>query len=149
MWLRVHENMYNLDNIRSMVFKYKNHCADPEESNVNSVFIEFNNGQSTTRYFKHMNELFKVEQKFLIACGEYSTDSGSSYADTIDTHSPLPLKENETVYAGTRADFILDVTNASTFRVRFSTLVGNDDTSTGASTSMDKTYFRFVRLADT
>ena len=83
MWLRVHEHMYNLDNIRSMRFKYKNHSADPEESNVNSVFIEFNNGQSTTRYFKHMHELFKVEQKFLIACGEYSTDSDVKTLNSI------------------------------------------------------------------
>ena len=51
MWLRVHEHMYNLDNIRAMRFNYKNHSADPEESNVNSVFIEFNNGQNTIRYF--------------------------------------------------------------------------------------------------
>ena len=58
MWLRVHENMYNLDNIRSMIFNYKNHCDDPEESNVNSVCIEFNNGESTVRYFKNMHELF-------------------------------------------------------------------------------------------
>ena len=93
MWLRVHENMYNLDNIRSMVFKYKNHCVDPnehEESNVNRVFITFSNGDSTTRYFKHMNELFKVEQKFLIACGEYSTDSDvktlNSIGNMFDEH---------------------------------------------------------------
>ena len=46
MWLRIHEHMYNLDNIRAMRFNYKNHSADPEESNVNSVFIEFNNGSS-------------------------------------------------------------------------------------------------------
>ena len=56
MWLRVHEHMYNLDNIRAMRFNYKNHCDDPEESNVNSVFIEFNNGQNTIRYFKEMSE---------------------------------------------------------------------------------------------
>jgi len=90
MWLRVHEHMYNLDNIRSMRFKYKNHCADPEESNVNSVFIEFNNGQSTTRYFKEMSELFKVEKKFMIACGEYSSDSDvktlNSIGDMFEEH---------------------------------------------------------------
>ena len=74
MWLRVHEHMYNLDNIRAMRFNYKNHSADPEESNVNSVFIEFNNGQNTVRYFKEMSELFKVEKNFMISCGEYSSD---------------------------------------------------------------------------
>ena len=93
MWLRVHEDVYNLDNIRTMRFNYKNHSADPEESNANSVRIEFDNGQVNTRYFKHMHELFKVEQKFLIACGEYSTDSDvktlNSIGDMFDEHYQL------------------------------------------------------------
>ena len=93
MWLRVHEHMYNLDNIRAMRFNYKSHSADPEESNVNSVFIEFNNGQNTVRYFKHMHELFKVEQKFLVASGKYSTDSDvqtlNSIGDMFDEHYQL------------------------------------------------------------
>ena len=95
MWLRVHEHMYNLDNVRAMKFNYKNHSqgADPEESNANSVRIEFDNGQVNTRYFKHMHELFKVEQKFLIACGEYSTDSDvktlNSIGDMFDEHYQL------------------------------------------------------------
>ena len=75
--------MYNLDNIRSMIFNYKNHCDDPEESNVNSVCIEFNNGESTVRYFKNMHELFKIEQRFLISCGEYSTDSDAKTLNSI------------------------------------------------------------------
>jgi hypothetical protein len=40
-----------------------------------------------------MHELFKVEQKFLIACGEYSTDSDvktlNSIGDMFDEHYQL------------------------------------------------------------
>jgi len=78
---------------------------------------------------------------------EYSTNSGSSWSE-VATCKPTLQEYTSTVYASASCHGIIDVTNASTYRVRF--VVRNAfDAYTNGGTSSNTTYAIFEKLGDT
>jgi hypothetical protein len=77
---------------------------------------------------------------------EVSTDSGSSFADRARAYSSI--SDDDTAYASITCSCIVDVTNASTFRVRFGLGAELTVTWEGSST-MNRTFASFIKLGDT
>ena len=78
---------------------------------------------------------------------EYSSNSGSSWSE-VATCKPTLQEYTSTVYSSASCHGIIDVTNASTYRVRF--VVRNaSDAYTNGGTSSNSTYAIFEKLGDT
>jgi len=76
---------------------------------------------------------------------EVSTDSGSNFNVRNQQYQSSPASN---AYFGVSATGFLDVTNASTFRVRFQYQFATSVTVSGSSDSL-RTYFAFEKIADT
>jgi len=78
-----------------------------------------------------------------------SSNSGSSYDGVAETHLfGQQTSSNLTHNLGT-STAIIDVTDASTFRVNFYTNPQNSNTSTFGQSDANQTFAEFIRLGDT
>ena len=77
---------------------------------------------------------------------EVSTDSGSSFTDRARAYSSV--SNDDTAYMSITCSCIVDVTNVSTFRVRFGLGAEASVTWEGSST-MNRTFASFIKLGDT
>ena len=78
-----------------------------------------------------------------------SSNSGSSYDGVAETHLfGQQTSSNLTHNLGT-STAIIDVTDASTFRVKFDTNPQNSNTATFGQSDANQTFAEFIRLGDT
>jgi len=76
-----------------------------------------------------------------------TTDNGT-YSDASNNYSSMYNSGNDT-YGNSSCQFIFDVTDTSTHKVRFYTSVANSNSVTGGNTDATNTGFTFIRLGDT
>ena len=78
------------------------------------------------------------------------TDTGSGFNKASITYGNIPQSVNGTS-TGTNGvcDFIFDVTNVSTHKIRFGNEITNSNTQTYGATDMNQTYITFQKLGDT
>jgi len=75
-----------------------------------------------------------------------TTTDNSTYSDAATSYnSPATAS----AYMTTSANFIFDVTDTSTHKVRLSTNANDTSTSTMGDSSRNRTYITFIRLGDT
>ena len=78
----------------------------------------------------------------------YSTDSGSNYSALSENWDSIHDSSSDTVYASFSTQGIIDVTNASTFRIKFK-VAGESAMNISGSTSANRTNVTFTRLGAT
>ena len=79
-----------------------------------------------------------------------STDSGANYDQVATGESGLVTHSSTTVNHGSCSSFVLvDVTNASTFRIKFAAFTDSNGVNVAGNTDSHKTAFSFIRLGDT
>jgi len=76
-----------------------------------------------------------------------SSNSGGAY-DVVNNIN-VGNNNGSTIVVSTSGNTFVDVTDASTFRVKFVTTSFGGSTSLSGSTSSNYTYFTFIRLGDT
>ena len=76
-----------------------------------------------------------------------SSNSGGAY-DVVNNIN-VGNNNSSTIVVSTSGNTFVDVTDASTFRVKFVTTSFGGSTSLSGSTSSNYTYFTFIRLGDT
>tara|TARA_R110002012_G_scaffold6465_1_gene29697 strand:- start:169 stop:732 length:564 start_codon:yes stop_codon:yes gene_type:complete len=74
--------------------------------------------------------------------GSGSGEAGTAYAFTDDDYG-------DSAYVSTDTQFLFDVTNVSTHKVRFGTFKQDSNTTTIGDANSHKTGFTFIRLGDT
>ena len=74
--------------------------------------------------------------------GSGSGEAGTSYAFCVDGLG-------DSVYTSTDTQFLFDVTNTSTHKVRFGVFMQDSSTTTIGDANSHKTGFTFIRLGDT
>jgi len=79
---------------------------------------------------------------------EYSSDSGSTWTSFISMSDSL-YNSGDNTNSGTYGMGTLDVTNASTWRIRMTASSVNASTYTGANTARNLTSISFLKLGDT
>jgi len=79
---------------------------------------------------------------------KYSSDSGSNWIDLAYNLDSVHNEGSDTVYGAYRSHGILDVTNESNFRVKF-TIQTSSNAQVGGSTSTTRTNVVFMRLGAT
>jgi hypothetical protein len=78
----------------------------------------------------------------------YSTDSGSNYSALSENWDSIHDSSSDTVYSSFSTQGIIDVTNISTFRIKFK-VAGESAMNISGSTSANRTNVTFTRLGDT
>ena len=78
-----------------------------------------------------------------------TTTDGSSFGQAALTNQGITQSESSTTYVTGGNSFIFDVTSTSTHKVRFSTNVNDDNSTTEGDTNNNNTHFTFIRLGDT
>jgi hypothetical protein len=78
----------------------------------------------------------------------YTTQDNSTYTAVLDSHQ-MHSDEGATSYSQTDSDFIFDCTNVSNDKVKVDVSSQDDSATIRGSSTIDKTWFRFIRLADT
>jgi len=78
----------------------------------------------------------------------YSTDSGSNYSALSENWDSIHDSSSDTVYASFSTQGIIDVTNISTFRIKFK-VAGESAMSISGSTTANRTNVTFTRLGAT
>jgi len=101
---------------------------------------------TSTLYFVKENDGVRlVRSKVLV-----STDSGSNYDTVAEGQSGVTSHSTTNSNAGdTYTSCLIDVTNASTFRVKFQSLAVNSGVTLDGNSGQNKTHFSFIRLGDT
>jgi hypothetical protein len=94
--------------------------------------------------FINRNGSTRVEESNI----QVSTDSGSTYS-TIGQAQLSINQVGSVTYQGTVAESFVDVTNASTFRIRFRVYSDNGATLMGADLTKTQTHATFIKLAET
>ena len=82
---------------------------------------------------------------------QLSTNSGSSFSNVATGYGSISVTTSNYTRAMESTSVIIDVTNVSTFRVRFNAVTTNGSTAstTVGSTSENLTHMTFIRLGDT
>jgi len=75
-----------------------------------------------------------------------TTENNSSYGDASVSYNNM---SGNGYYATTSANFIFDVTDTSTHKVRLSTNSNDASTTTMGDSDINRTYMTFIRLGDT
>jgi hypothetical protein len=86
-------------------------------------------------------------QSLYNSCAIMATVNNSSYTNATDSYTCINTSGNG--YASTSGDFIFDVTNTSTHKVRLDTVLQNTSTNVAGSSSHLATGMTFIRLGDT
>ena len=80
----------------------------------------------------------------------YSTDSGSNFTnDTLYSYDHVEYQIGYYIYNTQQSQGIVDVQDASTWRVKFRCGAGNNQLNFTASSTYKSNNFRFIRLGDT
>ena len=79
---------------------------------------------------------------------KYSSNGGSSYSELSYNLDSIHDSGSDTVYGSYRSQGMLDVTNASDFRVKF-TIQAHSNSVLGGNTTYTRTGATFIRLGDT
>ena len=79
---------------------------------------------------------------------EVTTDN-SSYGEASKNSAGIAQAESSHTYNSCPTQIILDVTNTTNVKVRFTVSVSDDSTSTAGETSYNRTSFSFLRIGDT
>ena len=78
------------------------------------------------------------------------TDTGSGFDKASITYANIPQGQFGTsTGAHGVCDFVFDVTNVSTHKIRFGNEITNSGTQTYGDTNMNQTYITFQKLGDT
>jgi len=77
-----------------------------------------------------------------------TTTNNSSYDTASNTYTSMYNSGNDT-YANSSCEFIFDVTNTTTHKVRFGVSTDNSSSVTAGDTNNNNTAFVFIRLGDT
>lgn len=101
---------------------------------VNSTFNCYCTANNNARYFYNY---IKV-----------SSDSGSNYDKVGATLNSLPNTTDSTDFATSTSTAIINVTDASTFRVKFAITTDSANLQLQFDSNQNMTYFTFVRLGD-
>lgn len=88
-----------------------------------------------------------VDQRLLQIQIQSSTDSGSSF-DEAGTGYTFLKQQSDVVFSTAQTQFMFDVDNTSTRKIRFYTGAGSGTTNIG-DTNANKTFATFIRLGDT
>lgn len=86
-------------------------------------------------------------QSLYNSCAIMATVNNSSYANATDCYTSI--NTSGTGYASASGDFIFDVTNTSTHKVRLDTAIQNNGTTVQGSSIDLRTGMTFIRLGDT
>ena len=80
-----------------------------------------------------------------------STDTGSTFDDIADARGGITGHEtgNERNHGHMSALALIDVTDTSTFQVKFTSIAEDSSVELKGGTSTNQTYFTFIRLGDT
>ena len=80
----------------------------------------------------------------------YSTDSGSNFTnDTLYSYDHVEYQIGYYIYNTQQSQGIVDVQNASTWRVKFRCGAGNNQLNFTGSSTYKSNNFRFLKLGDT
>ena len=80
----------------------------------------------------------------------YSTDSGSNFTnDTLYSYDHVEYQIGYYIYNTQQSQGIVDVQDASTWRVKFRCGAGNNQLNFTGSSTYKSNNFRFIRLGDT
>ena len=96
-----------------------------------------------------INWFFAGDEREVIAMIYVSSDSGSSYDLTGLSRTHIKQCEGTNTHACCTASTTVDVTNASTFRLKGTTDTGGSNVYVNGNSTGTETYFRFIRLGDT
>jgi hypothetical protein len=88
-----------------------------------------------------------VDQRLLQMQIQSSTDSGSTYDESATGYTFLK-QQSDVVFSTAQTQFMFDVDNIGTRKIRFYTGVGSGTTNIG-DTNANKTFASFIRLGDT
>tara|TARA_A100001391_G_scaffold78555_1_gene51025 strand:+ start:860 stop:1459 length:600 start_codon:yes stop_codon:yes gene_type:complete len=77
------------------------------------------------------------------------TTNNSSYAEAAKTSAGIAVAESTHTYGNNSNQVLIDVTDTSNVKVRFTSSVSDDSTSTAGASSYNRTHFSFIRLGDT
>ena len=86
-------------------------------------------------------------QSLYNSCAIMATVNNSSYANATDSYTCINTSGNG--YASASGDFIFDVTDTSTHKVRLDTVMQNNGTNVQGSSIDLRTGMTFIRLGDT
>jgi len=105
---------------------------------------------STGVYLVMMNMVFKKagSSQWLQTQIQVSNNSGGAYNIVSDQETSISQVASATTSVSATMNSLVDVTDASTFRVRFQVAVAST-TSLEGNTDKNYTYFTFIRLGDT
>ena len=88
-----------------------------------------------------------VDQRLIQMQIQSSTDSGSTYGESATGYTFLK-QQTDIVFSTAQTQFMFDVDNIGTRKIRFYTGVGSGTTNIG-DTNANKTFASFIRLGDT
>ena len=77
------------------------------------------------------------------------TTNNSSYSEAAKNSAGIAQSASSTTYNSASTQVILDVTDTANVKVRFTISVGDSSTTTGGSSTYNRTHFSFVRIGDT
>tara|TARA_Y100001937_G_scaffold127510_1_gene199989 strand:+ start:987 stop:1619 length:633 start_codon:yes stop_codon:yes gene_type:complete len=77
------------------------------------------------------------------------TTNNSSYSEAAKTSAGFAIAESNYTYNNCSNQVIIDVTDTSNVKVRFSSSVSVNGVSTAGESSFNRTHFSFIRLGDT
>tara|TARA_Y100001937_G_scaffold3784_1_gene5052 strand:- start:17 stop:850 length:834 start_codon:yes stop_codon:yes gene_type:complete len=77
------------------------------------------------------------------------TENNSSFSVDVLTYTSIDQVDGGQTFSSADADIVLDITDISNQKVRFSVEPQTTATQTTGETSQDSTYVRFIRLGDT
>ena len=79
----------------------------------------------------------------------HTTVNNSSYSPAGKNNAGIAQSQSSHTYNTGSTNFIFDVTNVTTHKVKFSSTVNDDSASTAGETDANRTFFTFIRLGDT
>ena len=77
------------------------------------------------------------------------TENNSSFSVDVLTYTSIDQVDGGQTFSSAHADIVLDITDISNQKVRFTVEPQTSATQTTGETSQDSTYVRFIRLGDT
>ena len=77
------------------------------------------------------------------------TENNSAYSTDALTYTHISQVASGQTFTSADLDIMLDVTDISNIKVRFSVEHHDTNTSTAGDSTQDNTYVRFIRLGDT
>ena len=79
---------------------------------------------------------------------EVTTDN-SSYSEAAKNSGGFAHSESTHTYSSASCQHLLDVTNTTNVKVRFTSSVSNNSATTGGDSNYNRTHFSFLRIGDT